>query len=801
MLSDLRYVARSLSRAYGFSLTVVATLALGIGAAAAIFSVTDWILFRSDAFPHKEELFVLGSKSIATVVNQTGASSNPFIPGVHFQACQEQMKVFSELAVAQYEPINVVVAGEPIGFGVERVSADFFHTLGIAPALGRGFLPEDFQPGAGNVVVISHRFWQESLGGAPDVLNRELQVDQRLAKVIGVLPKEQAFPVYAYAYVYRPLILAVDPSKPWGTVLFAIGRLKAGVTPAQATAALKAVRVSLSPQVEKFFSGQELTLISLDDLKRVFRPEIHWMLVGAVAFLYAIACLNASNLMLVRALGKRRELGIRLALGGGRWRIVRLGAIESLCLSLFAGTAGILVTHWIFPVLMRFASSGSSSWSSISINWRLLGVLAGLVVLTSALIAIIPAVRIFRIDINEGLKEGGMALGESPQLARLRNALVVLQAAFAVILLTGAGLMARTLEKLQHVDLGFDPMGKVKVQVLVPDGYHSEREDRLQLFQRLQQRLKAIPGVQDVAFGTDALLSGYANTTTQVHLPDGGEISIERDDVSYDFLRTAGLTLVRGSWLPAKRDNGTQVVINESLARKRFGNQDPIGGALDVVQDGKVRPWQVVGVVRDTREAIRSAPALHVYCSDWWWPPNLSTFVLRLARDPEKGFESVVRRAIYDFDPKLMTGNQSAVKEWMDGMLWTERFTLSILKVLSGIALALTIVGLFSVLAYVVDRRMSEFGVRAALGATPADLTRLIMKRGVALVAVGIAAGVAGALGLTRFLRSLLYETPPYDPLVYSAVAAVLLVAAVAACWLPARRAAKVDVARLLKAE
>ena len=258
---------------------------------------------------------------------------------------------------------------------------------------------------------------------------------------------------------------------------------------------------------------------------------------------------------------------------------------------------------------------------------------------------------------------------------------------------------------------------------------------------------------------------------------------------------------MRGSWLPAKRDNGTQVVINESLARKRFGNQDPIGGALDVVQDGKVRPWQVVGVVRDTREAIRSAPALHVYCSDWWWPPNLSTFVLRLARDPEKGFESVVRRAIYDFDPKLMTGNQSAVKEWMDGMLWTERFTLSILKVLSGIALALTIVGLFSVLAYVVDRRMSEFGVRAALGATPADLTRLIMKRGVALVAVGIAVGVAGALGLTRFLRSLLYETPPYDPLVYSAVAAVLLVAAVAACWLPARRAAKVDVARLLKAE
>ena len=801
MLSDLRYVARSLSRAYGFSLTVVITLALGIGAAASIFTVADWVLFRSDPYPQKERLFVIGSKSIATVLNETGVSSNPFIPGVQFQACQEQAGVFSEFAVTQYDPVNVVVAGEPIRLGVQRVSADFFHTLGVSPVLGRGFLPEEFQPGSDNGVVISHRAWQEHFGGAADVLGREIQVDQRLFKVIGVLPKNQVFPVFANADVCRPLILNVDPSKPWGMFLFAIGRLKAGVTPQQAAAALKAVKVSLSPQVEKFLAGQELSLVSLSDLKRVFRPEIHRLLVGAVAFLYAIACLNATNLMLVRALGKRRELGIRLAMGGGRWRIVRLVAVESLFLSFLACAAGILVTHWVFPVLLRVASSDPSSGRSISLDWRVLGVLAGLGVLTSALIAIIPAIRIFRIDINEGLKEGGMALGESPRQARLRNALVVLQAAFAVILLTGAGLMARTLQKLQHVDLGFDPMGKVKVQVTVPDGYHSEREDRLQLFQRLQQRLKAIPGVRSVAFGSDALLTGYARTATQMRMPDGSVTGIVSDDVSFDFLRTAGLTLVRGSWLPEKRDNGTQVVINEALAKARFGNQDPIGQAISIAQDGRDQLWQVVGVVRDTREAMRSAPAPHVYCSDWWWPPNLTTLVLRLDRDPEKGFENVVRRAVYDFDPRLMVWNQGAINEVIDSMLGMERLTLSILKVLSGIALALSIVGLFSVLAYVVDRRMNEFGVRAALGATPADLTRLIMKRGVALAAVGIAAGVAGALGLTRFLRSLLYETPPYDPLVYLAVAAMLLAAAVVACWLPARRAAKVDVARLLKAE
>ena len=491
-------------------------------------------------------------------------------------------------------------------------------------------------------------------------------------------------------------------------------------------------------------------------------------------------------------------MSIRLAIGGGRWQLGRLIAIECMGLSLVAGAAGIMVAHWFFPVLLRLPSTGLGPGDPGSLSWRMLGVMAGLTVCTSALVAIAPVARILKANLNEGLKEGGMALGESRRLARLRSLLVVLQAAFAVILLVGAGLMVRTLEKLRQVDLGFDPAGKVKVQLSIPDGYRAEKEDRLLLFQQMQQKLATIPGIRSVAFDSDALFRLYSRTDMRMRMPDGSEIDVERDCVSPEFLQTAGLKMVRGRWLPEKRNDGTEVVINETLAKKRFGNEDPIGQMITMTKD---RPWQVVGVVRDIRQIVRSAPGMHVYCSDWWWPPNLSAVVLRLDRDPDKTFEGVVRRVVYEFDRRLIVWNVQPVNRWIQGAMYMEQLTLSVLKVLSGIALVLAAVGLFSILAYIVDRRMSEFGVRLALGATPRDLARLVLKRGMMLAVVGVAAGSAGAIGMTRFLQSLLYETAPFDPLVFVAVAAALLAAAAAACWLPARRAARADVTRLLRAE
>jgi putative ABC transport system permease protein len=792
MLSDLRYAVRSLGRAYGFTLVVVLTLALGIGAAAAIFSVADWILFRWDPYPEKSRLFVLGMKS-------KEGPSNPYTFGYRFQAYQKLTEVFSEFSATKRDSsVNVLVKDEPVPSAVQCVSADCFHTLGFSPVLGRGFLPEEFKTGADNVVVISHDFWQSHFGSTPDALGREIRIGDQLCKVVGVLSADAKVPVFAAGNIFRPLILNSDLSKPQDPRLMVIGRLKPGVTRQHAEAAMGGIKVDLAPKAAANIAELAPTLMKLDELKRFFHPEIYWVLVGAVGFLYAIACLNATNLMLVRVLGKRRELSIRVAIGGGRWHIVRLMAIESLGLSLVAGAAGIMVAHWFFPVLLRLASTGSGSGNSGSLSWRMLGVMAGLTVCTSVLVVAAPVVRILKANLNDGLKDGGMALGESRRLGRARSMLVVLQAAFAVILLVGAGLMVRTLEKLRHVDLGFDPTGEVKVQLTIPDGHRTEKEDRLLLFQQLQEKLATIPGVRSVAFGSDALFPGYSSASMTMRLPDGGEASIERDMVSPEFLQTAGLTLVRGRWLPAKRNDGTEVVINETLAKKRFGKEDPIGQMISIVEDG---PWQVVGVVRDIRQSVRSAPGLHVYCSDWWWTPNLNTVVLRLDHDPDMAFVSTVRKAVFDFDPRLVIWNLEPVNVWIQRTMYMEELTLSVLKVLSGIALVLAVVGLFSILAYTVDRRMSEFGVRLALGATPRDLAQLVFKRGIMLSAIGVAAGIAGALGLTRFLQSLLFETAPFDPLVYLAVAGVLLAAAAASCWIPARRAARVDVARLLRAE
>jgi len=508
--------------------------------------------------------------------------------------------------------------------------------------------------------------------------------------------------------------------------------------------------------------------------------------------LYAIACLNAMNLMLVRLLGRRREFSIRLALGGSRWRIVRLLMIESMGLALAASLVVMLATRWLFPPLLVLISGSEavryySYWNDV----RTLGCIAALSVLACVTVVLVPAWRLLKVDLNTTLKEGGAALGASRRMARLRGALVVLQAAFAVVLLAGTGLMVRSFAKLQQVDLGFAPTGIVKVQIDFPEGYDLKPEPRLQLFKRLQQRLATVPGVRGVSYGSDSLLKGAFAGTLRLQMADGTYQPISGSYVEADFQKTAGLTLKQGRWISDQR-GAVGLVINETLARTRFGDDDPIGQPIKFLVSGD-RSFLVVGVVRDVRETVRSPAGMRVYSPNWTNPPNISTLVLRLDQDPGKEFAGVVRRTIYAFDPKLIVGNVSSINQAVSDSMWAERYAFTILKGLSAIALVLAVVGLFSVMIYSVNSRMKEFGVRLALGATPANLHRLVLTRGLATAAIGIMAGTAAALGLSRFMQSLLFETTPSDPLVYAGVGSVMLAAAALACWLPARRATKVN--------
>jgi predicted permease len=790
VLKDTMFALRSLGRARGFTLTVLAMLVLGIGVATFVFDLTAWILVFAQPYPHPEQLHLLGFKD-------KHSPSNPYQSAIQFQAYQEQTNVFSEYAAVTHAPANAVVEGEPVVVNLTGVSIDCFRTLGIRPVLGRGFLAGEFHPGANSVVIITDLFWRKNFHAGPEVLGRHLVVDRQPCTVVGVLAAGQSFPPTFEGDVYQPGNFSVDPNNPLSPGVFIIGRLKAGVSPEQARAALTAVKLpTLPPWASAFFADWQPILIRPTD---VDRPETFWVMAIAAALLYSIACLNAMNLMIVRLVGRRQELSIRLALGGTRWQIARLLAGESAGLALVAGVAVLLAARFLFGPLFALILNAESARYESYWDARTLACIAALSLLACLAVVAAPILRLWKTEINPGLKDGSAAAGSSRAVGRVRASLVIFQAAFAVVLLAGTGLMVKSFARLHRTDLGFDPVGKVKTTISFPNGYDLKLEARLQFFERLKQQLAALPGVREVSFGQDSLLVGGFFGTAQLLMPDGTYQPVAGNFVSADFLKASGLVLKKGRWLSGRRGD-YEAVINEAFAKARFGDEDPIGKTFKILVSGDFAT-PVVGVVRDVKETVRSAPGMRFYVPDWVYPPNVSTLVLRLDRDPGKEFAGLVRHAIYKFDPRLIATQVSSIDEIISEQMWAERQAFTILKGLSVIALALAVVGLFSVTACAVDSRTKEFGVRMALGARPADLHRLVMKHGLATAGIGVAVGIAGALALTRFMQSLLFETTSYDPLVYAAVALVLLAAAVLACWMPARRAARVDIARLLRTE
>jgi len=782
---DVRYSVRSLARAPAFTATVWGTLAVGIGLAAAIIALTAPTLFASRA----DGLELIGYKD----------KRNAFTPlrsGLHWDAYREQTKSFSALAAVFVESANVIIDGRPVLATALRASNDCFATLGIQPVLGRTFAVDEHRGGDSGVVILTGHFWRQHFQGDPGILGRQITVGQQSCTVIGVLDADAAIPPPFAGDLYRPLAFRADPAHPMMPMLHVIGRLRPGVTVAQAEAELAAVKLPPMPAwAEKFFSEQEIVL---QKPWEVNRPETQWVVLTAALLLYALACLNAMNLMLVRLLRRRQELDIRLALGGERWRVARLLLLEGIGLAAVAGLTVLFAARWIFPpifvaITQREALAFISYWNGpIIVSVAILSFLAGLA------LALMPLQAMRRGNRTSPLKAGTQVLGASRPLTRLRSLLVVLQTTLAVILLAGTGLMERSFEKIRQIDLGFDPEGRVKVQLTLPPGPPIKPEARLQCFRRIAERLEKVPGVRDVAIGQDALLVGNFWGTAQLEMADGTFQPAAGNFVAENFLATAGMTLTRGRWLAER--NGYEVVINESLAKARFGDEDPVGRSIRLQVSGG-RDIPVVGVVKNVRETVRSGGGMRFYAPARLYPPNISTLLLRLERDPGAEFTGLVRQAVYEVDPGLTVHTVKSMHELVEGIMWAERNAFTILKGLSLVALLLAAVGLFSVVVFVVDSRTKEFGVRMALGARPADLHRLVFGRGLAMVVIGLGCGVLGALGLTRFMRSLLFETTPNDPLVYAAVTCVLLAVAVLACWLPARRAAKVDPVVALRTE
>lgn len=799
MLSDLRFVIRALARQRVFTVITICTLALGIGGGVAIFSVADWVLFRMNQFP--SDVYLIGGRT----ANQPLAPTRMDFMVRAYEGEHTALRTFAKASASEG---NVVVDGQPVTTSWMGVTPNLLPLLGVVPWRGRDFVPGEDKEGSDQVAIVSHQFWKKHLGGREDALGREIALGAGRCTVIGILRQGQAFPAYLHADVYRPLTYRIDPAQPWAPFFFCLAQLAPGATREQAEAALRGAKLDVPPSMAPYVRGDQPVLASIAELNQVFRPGAYWMMLGAGGFLYAIACLNAANLMLVRMLGMRRELAIRLALGGGTGRIVRLLVLECAVLAVAAAPVGAGLANWFFPLLLSAAGNASfaaENWWEWQLNGRALGAMAGLTLAASLLLALLPAWRVLRAEIHTGLKDGGGALGEGRGLARLRGGLVVLQAACAAILLAGAGLMIRTFENFQKIDLGFQAEGLVKIQLALPPTYPrgGDGNARLEKLRAIQAQLEKLPGVRAVGFADDVLLPGWYYPYLELSGPDARPLKAPMHCLSRGYESAAGMRLKRGHWLRESR--GNEVLVSEALARAMWPDVDDPTGQTLAAKNANLgttsKGWLVAGVVADVRSMLRETPGPVIYGPEGWGADSANVFIVRLDQPFTPVWADALRRGLYAWDSQLVAHYVMPISRLRDAQLHAENMANSVLKVLALLALLLTVVGVFSVLAYTVDRRMGEFGVRLAFGATPRDLVALVLRRGMALTVIGVALGVGGAMALQRTLQTLLFGVEGYDGWVLGGVAVLLVATAVAACVWPARRAARVDVTQLMRSE
>jgi predicted permease len=791
---DLSHAWNGLARSHGFVFAVVLILGLGMGVASAIFSLLQETLLRRVAFP----------PNLYVVCLRGDGSVNPRLSD-YMTRGYERSPAVAESAKVSGMGGNVAIDGLPSGNLWYEISPNMLGLLKVTPALGRDFLAGEDQPGADNVVIISDMYWRRNFSADPDILGRKISLGPDVCTVVGVLKPNQIMPMGMIAHIYRPLVYQVDSQRPWAPVLSMLVKLQPGFSPQQAAEALNAMElvmpVKLMPADAK---KPEALLMSVTDFDRQYGPAgASWVLLAGVGFLYGISCLNTSNLMLVRMLGRKRELSIRLALGASRWRIMRLILAESMMLSLAGAAAGILMTNWFFPLMLRTMSDGLLSMEP-SLDWRNLLSLAFVTVVTGLAVAAIPAVRVLRAQISVSLRDGGAAFGESRGLGRIRSALVVVQTSLAVVLMVGAGLMSRTLLNFTRIDLGYDGTQRVKVQLVYPPGYPTDAEPRLAKLHEIQAVLERQPGVAAAGFCNDLFLQNYFAGTHTVAGAGGEPVKAMVRCFSRGFEQTSGLRIIRGRPLGQIRSN--EILVSETLANQCWPGKDPLGQLLRPVGGApgfgdNWKGWLVVGLVADTRPGMRKAPVPIFYSDEAWNPVNYDTYVLRLNVPYYPEVDPAIRRALYAYDPQLVVAWVTPLDRLWEYQMRTEKLVAAALKLLGGAAVLLTMAGLFTVLAYAVDRRMHEFGVRLALGASRTDLVRLVVKRGVALVATGLVLGLAGGTALARSIQAFLYNTSPQEPMVLITVGGILLAVGALACILPSYRATKVDVTRLLRTE
>ena len=797
LLQDVRYAFRLLAKSPGFTAIAILTLALGIGANTAIFSVVNGVLLRPLPFRDPSQLVLIAEKSSFPVISTSYEN---------YLDWRDQSHSFESMEATRGGAITLTGAGDPERLNVRMVTAGLFSMLGINARVGRTFLPEEDRAGGTPVALLSYGLWQRRFGGSQEIIGKAINLDAQPYTVVGILPS--GFQILQPADIFLPFMpwaKTLPDDRNWHPGIIPLARLKSGVSREQARVDMVGITKRLEQQYPDYNTGTSADVVGLQDqIVQNSRPAL-LLLLGAVSFVLLISCVNVANLLLARAASRGREVAIRTALGAGRARVIRQLLTESVLLSLAGGLLGVLMASAALGPLLKLAAGSVPQGAPIGLDPWVLAFTAGVSLLTGLLFGIVPAMRTAKLDLREALNEGSRGSTAGPGQHRLRGVLVAMEIALAMLLLVGSGLLLRSFSRLQEVPPGFQPDHLLVADIPLSQTAYAKPENRYQFFDRLVERARTLPGVRSAAAASFLPVSGggsviHFNITGRPPKSPHEFVAAGYRTITPNYLETLGVPLLQGRlFTHADNEKSPAVVaINATMAHTFFPNENPLGKRLQLgaLPDQQVPTMEIVGVVGDVRPGLGIDPQAEMYLpyrqADLVLPVFQLSVVMRTAGDPTLQ-TSALRSALAEIDPNQPLVRVRTMEENMATTVAQPRFRAWLIGIFAALALVLAAVGVYGVMSYTVTQRTSEIGVRVTMGAQPQDVFRIIVGEGLRLALIGVGVGLVTALALTRLLRSFLFGISAYDPLTFVGVSLLLTLVALAASFFPARRATLVD--------